>query len=113
MVASDHLPMEAKTDSGLGPGIREDRGIVVQFINEGGTPDRVFLDKKPEFLGKALDKCAYANQVTLDFSRQGKPTDTAVIESFNGTFRGEGLNAHWFFIVSGRPGKIRTLGNRA
>jgi transposase InsO family protein len=27
---------------------------------------------------------AYANGVILDFSRQGKPTNNAAIESFNG-----------------------------
>ncbi len=34
--------------------------------------------------------------VTLDFSRPGKPTDNAFIESLNGKFRAECLNAHWF-----------------
>lgn len=29
----------------------------------------------------------YANDVTLDFSRPGKPTDNAYIESFNSKFR--------------------------
>ncbi|NQX87517.1 MAG: transposase [Halioglobus sp.] len=28
--------------------------------------------------------------------RPGKPTDNAFIESFNGTFRYECLNVHWF-----------------
>ena len=32
----------------------------------------------------------------MAFSRPGKPTDNAFVESFNGTFRGECLNAHWF-----------------
>jgi transposase InsO family protein len=32
----------------------------------------------------------------IDFSRLGKPTDNAFVESFNGTFRAECLNAHWF-----------------
>jgi len=32
----------------------------------------------------------------LDFSRRGKPTDNAYIESFNGRFRQECLNEHWF-----------------
>lgn len=32
----------------------------------------------------------------LDFSRPGKPTDNAFIESFNGKLRAECLNAHWF-----------------
>jgi putative transposase len=34
--------------------------------------------------------------VKIDFSRPGKPTDNAFIESFNGTFRDECLNTNWF-----------------
>jgi putative transposase len=34
----------------------------------------------------------YENDVTLDFSRPGKPTDNPFIESFNGSFRDECLN---------------------
>ena len=36
---------------------------------------------------------------TLDFSRPGKPTDNAFIESLNGKFRPECLNAHWFMSL--------------
>jgi len=32
----------------------------------------------------------------MAFSRPGKPTDHAFVESFNGTFRAECLNAHGF-----------------
>jgi putative transposase len=32
----------------------------------------------------------------IDFSRRGKPTDNAFIETFNGTLRDECLNLHWF-----------------
>ena len=32
----------------------------------------------------------------VDFSRLGKPTDDAFVESFNGTFRAECLDTHWF-----------------
>ncbi|TCM12141.1 integrase-like protein [Novosphingobium sp. PhB165] len=38
---------------------------------------------------------AYTNGVTLDFSRPGKPTDNAYIETFNGRFRAECLSTHW------------------
>ena len=38
----------------------------------------------------------HQNGVKIDFSRPGKPTDNAFVESFNGTFRAECLNAHWF-----------------
>jgi putative transposase len=34
--------------------------------------------------------------VKIDFSRPGKPTDNAFVESFNGTFRSECLNTHWY-----------------
>ena len=37
--------------------------------------------------------------MTLDFSRPGKPTDNAFIEAFNGRFRAECLNAHWFMSL--------------
>jgi putative transposase len=37
--------------------------------------------------------------ITLDFSRPGKPTDNAFIESFNGKFRTECLNAHRFMSL--------------
>ncbi|QHA88019.1 transposase [Serratia rhizosphaerae] len=37
---------------------------------------------------------AYENGVTMDFSRQGKPANNALIESFNGSFRDECLNVH-------------------
>ena len=33
--------------------------------------------------------------MTLDLPRPGKPTDDAFIESFNGSFRAECLNASW------------------
>ena len=35
----------------------------------------------------------------LTCSRPGKPTDNAYIESLNGKFRAECLNAHWFTSI--------------
>ena len=55
---------------------------------------------------KALDRWCYENQVTLDFSRPGKPTDNPFIESFNGSFRDECLNAHWFLSLEDARNKI-------
>jgi putative transposase len=44
-----------------------------------------------------LDLWAYRNSVKIDFSRRGKPTDNAFVESFNGTFRTECLlDTNWF-----------------
>ena len=55
---------------------------------------------------KALDRWAYENGVTLDFSRPGKPTDNAFVESFNGRLRDECLNAHWFLSLADAKSKI-------
>ena len=60
----------------------------------------------PEFVSRALDQWAYLHQVTLDFSRPGKPTDNAVVESFNGRLRDECLNAHWFLSLADARSKI-------
>ena len=42
----------------------------------------------------------------MDFSRPGKPTDNALIESFNGSFRDECLNVHWFLSLEDAQEKI-------
>ena len=62
-------------------------------------PRRIQADNGPEFISLALDKWAYENAVTLDFSRPGKPTDNAFIESFNGSLRDECLNVSWFLSL--------------
>jgi putative transposase len=49
-----------------------------------------------EFTGQMMDLWAYKNEVKIDFSRPGKPTDNAFCESFNGTFRSECLDTNWF-----------------
>ena len=52
-----------------------------------------------EFVSRDLELWAYQRSITLDFSRPGKPTDNAFIKSFNGKFRAECLNAHWFMSL--------------
>jgi len=49
-----------------------------------------------EFISRDLDLWAYANNVSLDFSRPGKATDNGFIEAFNSKLRAECVNAHWF-----------------
>ena len=65
-----------------------------------GCPQSIRVDNGPEFISKSLDWWAYSNKVTLDFSRLGKPTDNAYIESFNGRVRQEFLNQHWFISLA-------------
>jgi putative transposase len=72
----------------------------------GRVPESIQVDNGSEFISKALDKWAYENGVVLDFSRPGKPTDNAYIESFNGSFRGECLNTHWFMSLDDAREKV-------
>ena len=68
--------------------------VVERLVKERGKPDRIQSDNGSEFVSRVLDKWAYENGVTMDFSRPGKPTDNATIESFNGSFRDECLNVN-------------------
>ncbi|MFX5785248.1 integrase core domain-containing protein, partial [Acinetobacter baumannii] len=61
-----------------------------------GLPQSITIDNGPEFAGKVLDAWAYANGLKLNFIEPGKPQQNAYIESFNGKFRDECLNEHWF-----------------
>ena len=61
-----------------------------------GLPKVIKVDNGSEFISKAMDEWAHRNGVKLDFSRPGKPTDNAFIESFNGRLRQECLQQNWF-----------------
>jgi putative transposase len=57
-------------------------------------PKVLCVDNGPEFAGRDLDKWAHHNKVKLQFSRPGKPTDNAMIETFNAKVRAECLDQH-------------------
>ena len=71
-----------------------------------GFPATIRVDQGTEFVSRDLDLWAYQRGVTLDFSRPGKPTDNAFIEAFNGRFRAECLNAHWFMSLADAQEKL-------
>jgi putative transposase len=62
-------------------------------------PRMIRVDHGPEFTSLALDAWAHAHGVKLAFIQPGKPTQNAYIESFNGRFRDECLNDHWFLTL--------------
>ena len=71
-----------------------------------GYPQSIRVDNGSEFISRDLDLWAYQKGVVLDFSRPGKPTDNSFIESFNGKFRAECLNTHWFMSLDDAPTKL-------
>lgn len=74
--------------------------VLERVASTQGLPKELYVDNGPEFISKELDAWAYRNGVKLCFSRPGKPTDNAYIESFNGKLRAECLDQHWFASLS-------------
>jgi len=83
---------------------------VVRTLNDivarRGLPVTIKTDNGSEFIGKVMDRWAYERNIEMDFSRPGKPTDNAKVESFNGRLRQECLNANWFLSLDDARRKI-------
>ncbi|AIO53560.1 integrase core domain protein [Burkholderia mallei] len=88
-IVVDHGISGSVCRSGIGP------CSSLPWLSQGGA-------NRPgtEFTSRALDQWAYANGVTLKLIQAGKPTQNAYIESFNGKFRDECLNEHWFTTLA-------------
>ena len=65
-----------------------------------GVPQVIRTDNGKEFCGRAMLTWAQAHTVTLRLIEPGKPNQNAYIESFNGRFREECLNEHWFLNLA-------------
>lgn len=77
-----------------------------EICTDRGFPKKIKVDNGPEFISRSLDSWAYFNNVKLEFSRPGTPTDNPVIESFNGSLRDECLNVNWFMSLEDAKDKI-------
>jgi transposase InsO family protein len=76
----------------VGQSLKGKDGVAVLNVIERqrGSPRSIKTDNGSEFIGKAMDRWAYERAVELDFSRPGKPTDNAAVESFSGRLRWTG-----------------------
>lgn len=77
------------------PGIQVGR-VLSRIAKTRSPPERIVVDNGSEFTSKALDQWAYESGVELRSIRPGQPIENCFIESFNGWFRDECLNLHWF-----------------
>jgi len=96
--------LATEVDTSL-PGMRVVR-VLEQLGERRGLPEVLVMDNGPEFAGQALDVWAYARKVRLHFIEPGKPMQNAFVESFNGKFRDECLNEHWFVSLADARRKI-------
>ena len=74
--------------------------VLQRLVETRGKPAVLITDNGPEFAGRALDAWAYAQGIRLHFIEPGKPNQNAYVESFNGRFRDECLNEHWFLSLA-------------
>jgi putative transposase len=70
--------------------------ILDDLARTRGLPRVLRTDNGLELCGRAMLTWAQARDVLLRLIEPGKPTQNAYIESFNGRFRDECLNEHWF-----------------
>ena len=81
-----------------------DYGISGQYVTRlldqaaifRGYPSAVRTDNGPEFTSRAFMAWAQAHGIRHLLIEPGRPMQNGYIESFNGKFRDECLNEHWF-----------------
>lgn len=86
-------------------GLRVTR-VLDRIIAERGKPDGLRLDNGPEFTSRCFIAWAEQSGVPLIYIQPGKPVQNSYIESFNGRFRDECLNANWFENLADARRKI-------
>ena len=74
--------------------------VLARLVSERGAPAFLRSDNGPEFVSKALLSWIVAHGIGTALIEPGKPWQNGVTESFNGKFRDECLNAHWFLTLN-------------
>ena len=80
--------------------------VLDEVIERRGRPDGLRLDNGPEFTSRCFLAWAEQRGIPLTYIQPGKPVQNSFIESFNGRFRDECLNANWFENLADARRKI-------
>jgi putative transposase len=76
------------------------RRVLEAVVKERGErPEEIIVDNGPEFVSHALTEWCQAQQIKLSYIQPGRPMQNGHVESFNGKFRDECLNQHWFVTL--------------
>ena len=74
---------------------------VLEQLGAGrGWPEEIRVDHGPEFVSRAMGAWCEQRKILLRFIDPGKPMQNGYVESFNGRFRDECLNANWFLSLA-------------
>lgn len=80
--------------------------VLEGVIDERGAPESIRIDNGPEFTSRCFVAWAEGRKIRLIYIQPGKPVQNSFIESFNGRFRDECLNANWFENLADARRKI-------
>lgn len=80
--------------------------LLERVIEQRGGPQALRCDNGPEFTSRHFIGWCEANGIALIHIQPGKPMQNGYVESFNGRFRAECLNANWFLNLKDAREKI-------
>ena len=80
--------------------------VLDQVARFRGYPQAVRTDNGPEFTSRAFIAWTQQHRIEHLLIQPGRPMQNGYIESFNGKFRDECLNEHWFTSLADARDKI-------
>lgn len=83
--------------------------VLERIIAERAQPSAIVCDNGTEFTSRVMLSWAHRRGIVLAFIRPGKPVENAFVESFNGRFRDECLNQHWFLTLDDAKYRIEAF----
>lgn len=85
---------------------REVTRTLEKIMDERGKPESLRCDNGPEFTSRHFLAWCEGQGIAVQHIQPGKPMQNGHVESFNGRFRDECLNANWFVNLADARTKI-------